>query len=101
MGLLCSPVSRAQTTAGLETSDTRIQLQAGPHAPKLSTLQHGSTIWTNRALEAPMANVELSGQNIPVEWNFNAAESRSKKTKSALLTDSSSPNLRFIFIGES
>jgi Melibiase/Glycosyl hydrolase family 36 C-terminal domain len=92
---LSSPVIGAtQLTGIIETSETRVQLEAGPDAPKMSTLEHGTTVWKNRAWETPISSVELSGQSVPVSWKFNAAESRVEKNKISFVYDSASPDLR-------
>jgi hypothetical protein len=84
----------AQTTATLQTAETRLQFQAGAHAPRLTILGNGSFPWKNRAAEALISSVEIAGQNYPVAWRFNPDESRQDQNKITFVYDSHSPDLR-------
>lgn len=94
LSLTFSSVSAAQLSAALHTSDTRIQLEAGPAGPKLSTLQHGSVVWRNQSTKPLIPQVDIRGQNLPVEWKLNVKESVVEHDKVRFSYDSVSPNLR-------
>lgn len=84
----------AQVSAGLETAETRLRLEAGVNAPRLSTLKHGPTGWNNHAAENPIPSVELEGQTLPLVWKFNVSESRVERKLVSFVYDSNSPHLR-------
>jgi alpha-galactosidase len=92
--LLLSAPAVAQTSATVETAETRLQLEAGPAAPKLSVLQHGSVAWKNRATETLIPSVDIAGQPVPIDWKFNSTDSRFDKNHVTYVYEATSPRLR-------
>ena len=92
--LLFSAISVAQITGAIETAGTRIQLQAGPSAPRLSSLENAGRTWKNNAGEIPIATVEIGGQRIPLEWKLNIAESHADTKHVAFVYDANRLGLR-------
>ena len=64
--LLLSETSAAQTLASLKTSETELEFQAGPHAPRLSSLQSRTEILNNTIDEGLISNIEVEGQTFPI-----------------------------------
>jgi hypothetical protein len=91
--LLLSVTSVAQT-ASLSTAETTIRLQAGPSAPRLSSLENGGQPWKNNAEETPISSVEIGGQSINVEWKWNAVDSRVDTKHVSFVYDATTPHLR-------
>ena len=84
-----------QTTAQLKTTDTELQLEAGPSQPRLVSLQSGGQeAWTNRASEALIDHVEIGGQSTPLVWKFNAQASHVAADQVDFVYDSAPPHLR-------
>src|ERR1017187_5054507 len=90
---LLSAMAVAQTVS-LETAETRLQFEAGPNAPRLSSLQNGTFAWQNRAAETLIPSVEIIGQSVPIEWKFNSADSHADKNLVSFVYDAASPLLR-------
>jgi hypothetical protein len=90
--LLLSIAAASQTTANLETSDTKLQLEAGTNAPRLIALQSGD--WRNRATESPIPTVEIDGRSIQLDWTFNPVASHVDKKLVSFVYDTVSPRLR-------
>ena len=84
----------AQTTATLETAETQLRFEAGPNAPRLSSLQNGTLAWKNRAAETLIPAAEIAGRSVPVEWKFNPAASHTDKSLVRFVYDAASPHLR-------
>jgi hypothetical protein len=98
MILVFSPLfpatASAQMVASLETAETRLQFEASPNVPRLSTLHHSTLAWKNRAAETLISSVEIMGQHTPIEWKFNRADSHADKDCVSFVYDASSPSLR-------
>jgi alpha-galactosidase len=96
--LLClsgSALALGQTSARLQTSDTELVLEAGPEAPRLTSLSvPGHPKWENRTSEVLIASVEVSDKPTPVRWTFNRDASRIGEQRVAFVYDSTSPHLR-------
>ena len=91
--VLPSPMA-AEVTASLKTAETYLQFEAGTSAPKLSTLGRRGSAWKNRTSEGLIANIEVLGESVPIEWKLNLAGSRLEKNKINFVYDSNSPKLR-------
>jgi alpha-galactosidase len=91
---LASSIAVAQQTASLDTAETHLRFEAGPDAPMLMSLQNGSTVWKNRALEPPVATVEAHGQTVSLKWTFNSNASHADQGIVSFVYDSASPHLR-------
>lgn len=94
---LISMPALAQTSASLQTAETHIEVQAGPHAPRLVALRNRDMTWRNALDELPIRSVEIANQSIPLEWNYNSAESRVDANVVRYVYDSNSPRLRLIW----
>ena len=93
--LSCSASVLGQTSARLQTSDTELVLQAGPEAPRLTSLSvPGQEKWENRASEVLIPSVDVSDQLTPVHWSFNREASQIGEQQVAFVYDSASPHLR-------
>jgi len=93
--LSCSAGVLGQTSARLQTSDTELALQAGPEAPRLTSLSvPGQEKWENRASEVLIPSVDVSDQLTPVHWSFNREASQIGEQQVAFVYDSASPHLR-------
>src|ERR1700688_4239018 len=70
------PSSAAQIAPTLKTAETKLRFQAGLHSPKLSALQNGTEVLTNRVDETPISDVEMAGVTRWIEWYLKVAESQ-------------------------
>jgi hypothetical protein len=98
IGLLCFSCgvsALGQTSAGLRTSDTELAVEAGPAAPRLTSLAvPGQLKWENRASEVLIASAEVSDKPTPLLWTFNREASQIGEQRVAFVYDSASPHLR-------
>ena len=98
IGVLClsfSIASSGQTNVQLKTSDTEIVLEAGAAAPRLvSLLAPGQRKWENRGSETPIASVNISDKDVPVQWQFNREASQIGERRVVFVYDSALPHLR-------
>ncbi len=96
--LLCCFLATAvqgQSSARLQTSETAIVLEAGSSAPRLVSFNvPGQSEWKNRASEALIPFVEISGRQMACNWRFNAVASHISKQQAVLVYESASPHLR-------
>src|SRR5665213_1548209 len=84
-----------QTTASLRTQQTTLTFEAGPEAPRLTSLQgRDQEQWINLARETPIAFVLVHGKRLPLHWRFDAAESTITRDRVALVYECASPRLR-------
>jgi hypothetical protein len=68
----CCVSALGQTNARLHTSDTELVLEAGPEAPRLTSLSvPGQPKWENRASEVLIPSADVSDKLTPVHWTFN------------------------------
>ena len=98
IGLLCFSVclgALGQTRAELKTSDTELVLEAGPEAPRLTSLiVPGQPRWENRASEILISSADVSDKTMSVHWTFNREASEIGEQRVAFVYDSTSPHLR-------
>src|SRR6202051_5089595 len=86
--------SAPQIAATLKTAETKLRFEAGLHSPKLSALQNGTEVLTNRVDETPISDVEMAGDTRWIEWNLNVAESHADQHIVSFVYDAPSPHLR-------
>jgi hypothetical protein len=72
-----------------------MRFQAGPNAPRVSSLKRGAVIWSNDIDESPISSIEIAGQATPLAWKFNSIESHTDQYTVRFIYDSTSPRLRF------
>jgi hypothetical protein len=83
------------STAVLATSDERISLVAGDHAPRLIDLVgHSSSIWHNESEETLPASVTIDNVSIPIVWSYKQELSSVNAHKVLFVYESSQPHLR-------
>jgi hypothetical protein len=84
--------------AELASAETAIAVEAGEHAPHLTTLTlRGATAWKNRAIETLPQQVEVRGLTQPVEWRLDAAASRFDPQLIQLVYLADSPRLKAVW----
>jgi hypothetical protein len=80
------------STAVLATSDERISLVAGDHAPRLIDLVgHSGAIWHNESEETLPASVTIDNVSIPIVWSFKPELSSVNTHKVLFVYESSQP----------
>lgn len=82
-------------TAELETSETRIVVEAGEDMPRLLSLQvPGRPKWHNLASEPLISSIEVAGETSPVRWRFDRKASHTDARNVSFVYDSENPRLR-------
>jgi hypothetical protein len=82
----------------LATADTVIAVEAGEHAPRLTTLNaRGAAAWKNQAEETLPEHVEAHGEAQPVVWRLDRTGSRFESTQIQLVYVTDSPRLRLVW----
>ena len=91
-----SPVQPAGTTeAAIATSDVRVELSAGPHAPRLLRMVGADGVaWSNEADAVLPSNVEMNGTTVAVTWQLRPALVRADPHAVTLVYESMEPHLR-------
>jgi len=89
---------KRESDAELRTSDVRIRLKAGEHAPRVISLsgtsQSGSEqMWNNDTEELLPVTVEVDGKPVPLTWQLRPS-SRLTADHVSFIYESSSPRLR-------
>ena len=84
----------AQTAATLQTAETQLRFEAGPDAPRVSSLRNGAVTWKNRVAETLILSADIEGQTVPLKWVFNGAESHADQNLVRFVYDTASPHLR-------
>src|ERR1700694_2593446 len=91
----CCVSALGQTSARLQTSDTELVLEAGPQAPRLTSLSvPGQPKWENRTSEILISSADISNEPIPVHWSINREASLIGEQRVAFVYDSAVPHLR-------
>ena len=84
-----------QIRARLSTSDTVVELTAGPAAPELVSLGgHRQNPWRNRAHQFLPAFVELGGTRIPLTWHLVPRSATVDAKHAIFVYESKEPHLR-------
>ncbi len=79
----------------LKTSDVRLEICAGIHAPKLISLSGGSrSAWHNNAEEILPSNVEVNGAAVSVAWRVMAESGSADSHQVVFVYESAVPHLR-------
>jgi Melibiase/Glycosyl hydrolase family 36 C-terminal domain len=82
----------------LASAETAIAVEAGEHAPRLTTLSlRGGTIWKNRVEETLPGYLEIHGSTQPVAWRLDRSASRVESKQIQLVYLSDSPRLRLVW----
>lgn len=90
----CASESRAQSVV-LGTSDARIEVSAGIHAPRLVSLAKiGGSAWRNRQEETLPASVEIDGATVPVTWHLRPELGTADSHRVVFVYQSTAPQLR-------
>jgi hypothetical protein len=82
----------------LASADTAIAVEAGEHAPRLTTLKaRGATLWSNRAEESLPEHVEIHGSAQPLVWRLDRSASHFESKKIELVYFTDSPRLKAVW----
>ncbi|HKU28195.1 MAG TPA: alpha-galactosidase [Candidatus Sulfotelmatobacter sp.] len=85
----------AQKKAELQTADTKITVEAGNDAPRLTRFAFlGQQEWRNRTSEALIPFAEVRGQQVRCSWKFNSQASHANEQQVVFVYESVSPHLR-------
>jgi alpha-galactosidase len=84
-----------QVRARLSTSDTVLELTAGPSAPAILSLGgHRQNLWRNRAPEFLPSFVELGGARLPLTWRLVPHSAKIDARHVTFVYESKEPHLR-------
>ena len=82
----------------LASAETGIAVEAGEHAPRLTTLTlRSATLWKNRAEESLPVQIEIHGVVHPVMWRLDRAASRFESKLIQLVYLADSPRLKAVW----
>ena len=81
----------AAAPAVLTSGHTKITLEAGAQAPRVSSIAD----WQNRAPESLIGHVELNGSPVPVAWHFKSQQV--SPTSVSFVYESANPRLRLFW----
>jgi hypothetical protein len=82
----------------LSSAETSIAVEAGEHAPRLSTLEaRGATAWQNQADETLPERVEVRGTALPVVWHLDRRASHFDSKQIALVYLADAPRLKLVW----
>jgi hypothetical protein len=84
----------AQAAVSLQTAETQLRFEAGPHAPKLSSLTNGAVTWKNKTAETLIPSADIERKSLPLNWTFVAADSRADQHLVRFVYEAPSPHLR-------
>lgn len=83
------------STAELATSDERLSLVGGDHAPRLTRLvSHSGAVWQNQSDETLPTSVTISNASIPIVWSFKPELASVDAHHVAFVYESTQPHLR-------
>jgi alpha-galactosidase len=89
------PALAVGQTAELETSETRIVVEAGENMPRLLSLQvPGQPKWQNRDSEALIKSITIAGETSAIRWRFDRDASHIDARNVSFVYDSENPRLR-------
>lgn len=94
LSLLASLLATGQTTARLKTSETSLQLGAGPAAPQIVAVQSAGNTWTNRSPARLIDAVYINGQTLPLRWQFKPQAGSIDSHRVAFIYENETPHLR-------
>src|SRR5258708_21507970 len=82
----------AQTIVSIHTTETLLKLQEGREAPRLLSLESGSSrIWSNTISEQLIDSVEQDGRTLPLHWKLDGLKSHADARLAIFVYESSSP----------
>jgi hypothetical protein len=82
----------------LAGAETTIAVEAGEHAPRLTTLKfRGTTVWKNRADETLPDPIEIRGRTQHVQWRLDRRASRFESSEIRLVYVADSPRLQLVW----
>ena len=85
----------AQTIVSIHTTETLLKLQQGREAPRLLSLESGSSqIWSNTISEQLIDSFEQDGRTLPLHWKLDGLKSHAGARLATFVYESSSPRLR-------
>ncbi|HEY1901073.1 MAG TPA: alpha-galactosidase [Terracidiphilus sp.] len=91
----------AHHSAEVKTTDARVELRAGPVAPRLVRLSGASgPAWSNDEQETLPASVEVNGAHVPLTWQLKPELGHKDPRKVKFVYESASPHLRLNWIWE-
>ena len=83
------------TPVVIQTTDVRLELTAGMHAPTLVSLsQRDETVWQNGIDEALPSSVYMDNATIPIHWSLKAELASVNSHRIAFVYESVLPHLR-------
>ena len=83
----------------LASAETAIVVEAGEHAPRLTTLSlPGAAAWKNSAEEILPADVEIGGKTQRLQWQLDRVASRFESKQIRLVYLAESPRLRLVWL---
>ena len=90
-----APLLNAQNRKELATSDTHLEVTAGPTAPQVSSVRgRDGAVWNNGTPEHLPAYVEADGARIPLVWRFQQATGGTEPIRVTFVYETSEPHLR-------
>jgi hypothetical protein len=81
----------------LSAADTAVLVLAGEHAPQLTGLRIGKSLWKNRASETLPVEVDVGDTRRAVTWQLDRSASRAGRDEIELVYTSQSPQLRAVW----
>ena len=101
LSLCILPSCSAQISQGnraplvIQTTDVRLELMAGMHAPTLLSLsQPDAPVWTNNESEALPSTVDMDGASIPIHWLLRPELASVDSQRIVFVYESAQPHLR-------
>lgn len=89
------PPAAAQTAASLRTAQTTVQLKADAMVPHVVSLQAtGQAPWLNQAAEDLIANAEVNGHSVPLQWKLVSDAGQADAKHVTFVYETHSPYLR-------
>ena len=83
----------------LASAETVITLEAGEHAPRLTTLSlRGTATWKNRAEDILPEDAEVHGETQHLQWRLDRSASRFESKQIRLVYVAESPRLRLLWL---
>jgi hypothetical protein len=86
--------ARAQPPIVLADHDVRVELVAGPSAPRLASLASAGKTWRNDGDMPLIAQATIGGVAHDLHWNFDRASSRIERDRVDLVYVARDPDLR-------
>jgi hypothetical protein len=100
IAVLAQPQGHRKPDASLATSEVRIELKAGSHAPAMISLSgleragRSGSVWHNNSEEALPGHVEVSQTDTPITWEWKPESDRVDAHHIVFVYECSQPHLR-------